>query len=74
MLTYLLAFPFFLVWIVQRALVRRPKILLLDEATSALDSESEYVVQKAIDDMITGQRSLEGDPSRSMTVVIVAHR
>merc|ERR1712070_96128 len=59
---------------IARALVRRPKILILDEATSALDSESEYVVQKAIDDMISGQRSLEGDPSRSMTVVIVAHR
>jgi ABC-type multidrug transport system fused ATPase/permease subunit len=46
----------------------------LDEATSALDSESEYVVQAAIDEMISGQRSLDGDSSRSMTVVIVAHR
>jgi ATP-binding cassette subfamily B (MDR/TAP) protein 1 len=48
--------------------------LQLDEATSALDSESEHVVQEAIDEMINGQRSLDGDPSRSMTVVIVAHR
>ena len=31
-------------------------------------------MQKAIDEMISGQRSLDGDPSRSMTVVIVAHR
>jgi len=59
---------------IARALVRKPKILLLDEATSALDAESEALVQEAIDDMISGQRSLEGDPTRSMTVVIVAHR
>lgn len=31
-------------------------------------------MQEAIDDMINGQRSLDGDPSRSMTVVIIAHR
>jgi ATP-binding cassette subfamily B (MDR/TAP) protein 1 len=59
---------------IARALVRKPKILLLDEATSALDSESEALVQEAIDGMITGQRSLDEDPARSMTVVIVAHR
>jgi ABC-type multidrug transport system fused ATPase/permease subunit len=47
---------------------------LLQEATSALDSESEHLVQTAIDDMISGHRSLDGDPSRSMTVVIIAHR
>lgn len=46
----------------------------LDEGTSALDSESEHVVQEAIDGMISGQRRLDSDPSRSMTVVIVAHR
>jgi len=46
----------------------------MDEATSALDAESEHIVQSAIDDMINGQRSLDGDQSRSMTVVIVPHR
>ena len=60
--------------LLQRALVRKPRVLLLDEATSALDAESEHAVQSAIDDMINGQRSLDGDPSRSMTVIIVAHR
>lgn len=46
-----------------RALLRDPKILLLDEATSALDSESEAVVQRAIDAL-----------RKQRTTVMVAHR
>ena len=50
---------------IARALVRSPSVLLLDEATSALDTESEAVVQQALDDVMR---------VRSMTTIVVAHR
>jgi subfamily B ATP-binding cassette protein MsbA len=48
---------------IARAVLKNPPILILDEATSALDTESERLVQDAIDNLL-----------KSRTVLVIAHR
>ncbi|RNF10035.1 ATP-binding cassette protein subfamily B, member 1 [Trypanosoma rangeli] len=55
---------------IARALLRAPNILILDEATSALDSESEVVVQEAINRLIEDAK--RGKEKR--TVLMFAHK
>ncbi|KAJ5832960.1 hypothetical protein N7474_001271 [Penicillium riverlandense] len=50
---------------IARALLRKPSLLLLDEATSSLDSQSEKLVQAALERLAA---------RRSMTIIAVAHR
>ncbi|MGB5325989.1 MAG: ABC transporter transmembrane domain-containing protein, partial [Pseudomonadales bacterium] len=48
---------------IARAILKNPRVLLLDEATSALDSESEHLVQQALDALV-----------RERSTLIIAHR
>lgn len=51
---------------IARAIISKPNILLLDEATSALDTESEKLVQDALDHLL--------NTNNEMTTIVIAHR
>ncbi|MBQ5732307.1 MAG: ATP-binding cassette domain-containing protein, partial [Selenomonadaceae bacterium] len=48
---------------IARAILKNPRVLILDEATSALDTESEKIVQDALDKLMVGRTSF-----------VIAHR
>ena len=48
---------------IARAILKNPPVLILDEATSALDTESEHLVQQALDNLMQGR-----------TTLVIAHR
>ena len=71
-----------------RAIFQKPLLLILDEATSALDSESEQIVQQALDELLKSQHIKQEQqqqqencapmtsaaPPPTTTTVVIAHR
>ena len=59
---------------IARALLKNAPILLLDEATSALDSESEHMVQAALDAVLDQKRGADWTHAQRRTTLVIAHR
>jgi ATP-binding cassette subfamily B multidrug efflux pump len=55
---------------IARVILANPRVIVLDEATSAVDTETELLIQDALEKLIAG----EGSPDGRRTAIVIAHR
>jgi len=55
---------------IARVILANPRVIVLDEATSAVDTETEQLIQDALEKLLAGEGSLDG----RRTAIVIAHR
>jgi len=55
---------------IARVILANPRVIVLDEATSAVDTETEQLIQDALEKLLAG----EGSPGGRRTAIVIAHR
>ena len=55
---------------IARVILANPRVIVLDEATSAVDTETEQLIQDALEKLLAG----EGSPDGRRTAIVIAHR